>query len=175
MKIIEINKTETVMRNLSILFMFICVLCLFLLNGCGKTDKEIEEKEHSKEEAPQDEHSSEVALTDEQIKVMAIATEKLDLQNISGYIKVNGEVAVNPDQESKVGSIIPGRIRKIYVKEGSFVRAGQTLAVIENPQLIDMQVEYINAKNEYEYSKKEYERQLKLSSDNIGSKKTLNE
>ncbi|MBZ0202879.1 MAG: efflux RND transporter periplasmic adaptor subunit, partial [Ignavibacteria bacterium] len=47
--------------------------------------------------------------------------------------------------------------------------------VIENPQLIDMQVEYINAKNEYEYSKKEYERQLKLSSDNIGSKKTLNE
>lgn len=82
---------------------------------------------------------------------------------------------MNPHQESKVGSIIPGRIKKIYVKEGSFVKAGQTMAVIENPQLIDVQVEYINAKNEYEFSKREYERQLKLNSDNIGSKKTLNE
>jgi len=71
--------------------------------------------------------------------------------------------------------MIPGRIRKIYVKEGSFVKAGQTLAMIENPQLIDVQVEYINAKNEYEFSKREYERQLKLNNDNIGSKKTLNE
>ena len=35
-------------------------------------------------------------------------------------------------------------------------------------------MDYINAKNEYEYSKKEYERQLKLNSDNIGSGKTLN-
>lgn len=179
MKIIEINTTDTVMRNLGNFFMLICVFGLFHLGGCGKSENEVENKEHSGQEELTVEdgvsHSNEVALTDEQVKVMGIATTKLDQQNISGYIKVNGEVTINPDQESKVGSILPGRIRKIYVKEGSFVRAGQTLAIIENPDLINFQVDYINAKNEYEFSKKEYERQLKLNNDNIGSKKTLSE
>jgi len=163
-------------KKLKLLNIFITAIILFFA-GCNnessndklQTDKPKEEN-HSEEK-----ETSEVALTDDQIKLMGIESEKLTLENISGYIKVNGEVVINPDQESKVGSIIPGRIRKIYVKEGSYVRAGQTLAVIENPQLIDVQVEYINSKNEYEYSKKEYERQLKLNSDNIGSKKTLNE
>ncbi len=151
------------------------ITAIISLTGCNNDgQKEVSDK--PKEESHHDEESSvEAVLTEEQINIMGIESEKLQLQNISGYIKVNGEVVINPDQESKVGSIIPGRIRKIYVKEGSFVKAGQTLAVIENPQLIDVQVEYINAKNEYEYSKREYERQLKLNNDNIGSKKTLNE
>ncbi len=146
-----------------------------MILGCnneGSNEKTTTEK--PQEESHHDENPRAV-LTPEQIKLMGIESEKLQLQNLSGYIKVNGEVVINPDQESKVGSIIPGRIKKIYVKEGSFVKAGQTLAVIENPQLIDMQVEYINAKNEYDFSKREYERQLTLSGDNIGSKKTLNE
>ncbi|MCC6865519.1 MAG: efflux RND transporter periplasmic adaptor subunit [Ignavibacteria bacterium] len=162
------------------IFFVILIIALSILNGCSDSSKVNPEnkpgevnKEHSNEH--NDELNSEVLLTDEQIKFMEIKTEKLKLQNISGYIKVNGEVVINPDHESKVGSIIPGRIKKIYVKEGAFVRAGQTLAIIENPELINVQVEYINAKNEYEYSKKEYERQLKLNNDNIGSKKTLNE
>jgi cobalt-zinc-cadmium efflux system membrane fusion protein len=148
---------------------------LVLILGCnneGSNEKVTTEK--PKEESHHDEEPQAV-LTHEQIKLMGIESGKLQLQNLSGYIRVNGEVVINPDQESKVGSIIPGRIRKIYVKEGSFVKAGQTLAVIENPQLIDVQVEYINAKNEYEFSKREYERQLTLSGDNIGSKKTLSE
>jgi len=146
-------------------------------SGCGNENKAPVKDEHTEESGDNshDEHAEELALTEEQIKFMGIETQKLELQNISGYIKVNGEIMINPDNESKVGSMIPGRIRKIYVKEGSFVKAGQTLAMIENPQLIDVQVEYINAKNEYEFSKREYERQLKLNNDNIGSKKTLNE
>jgi len=157
-----------------IITLFAAVLVLiFGCNNEGTNEKVITEK--NSEEKHNEEETAETIITTEQVKLMGIESEKLQLQNISGYIKVNGEVVVNPDQESKVGSIIPGRIKKIYVKEGSFVKAGQTLAVIENPQLIDVQVEYINAKNEYEFSKREYERQLKLNSDNIGSKKTLNE
>jgi len=156
--------------------MKLIILFALLFTGCNN-EKINEKLETEKKEAENhvEEPSGELALTDEQIKTMGIESAKLELQNISGYIKVNGEVMINPDQESKVGSIISGRIRKIYVKEGSFVKAGQTLAIIENPDLINIQVDYINAKNEYEYSKSEYERQLKLNNDNIGSKKSLNE
>jgi cobalt-zinc-cadmium efflux system membrane fusion protein len=165
-------------RAIKFFLQLVCVIfiCCYL-NSCGNNDdknttvKEEQTDEHTDEHG--DEHSSEVALTDEQIKLMGIETVKLDLQNISGYIKVNGEVSINPDQESEVGSIIPGRIRKIYVKEGSFVKAGQVLASIENLDLVNAQVEYLEAKHEYEHAKVEYERQLKLASDNIGSRKEL--
>ncbi len=151
------------------------IAAIIFFTGCSNEGPKVQTEKHEEESHHEEEASTEAALTEEQIKLMGIESEKIGMQNISGYIKVNGEVVINPDQESKVGSIIPGRIKKIYVKEGSFVKAGQTLAVIENPQLIDIQVEYINAKNEYEYSKREYERQLKLNNDNIGSKKTLSE
>lgn len=153
------------------------LISFITFNGCSdESAKEKEQTEKPNQENHQeDEHEINVVLTEEQIKFMGIETEELKHQNISGYIRVNGEVMINPDKESKVGSIISGRVRKIYVKEGSYVRAGQTLAVIENPELINVQVEYINAKNEYEYVKREYERHLKLNSENIGSKKTLNE
>ena len=156
------------------------LILIIFYTGCNSkeeavnegTDVHSEEPEH-KEEG--DTHENEVALSEEQINLMGIELSKLESQNINGYIKVNGEIMLNQDNESKVGSIIPGRVRKIYVKEGSFVRAGQTLAVIENPDLINVQIDYINAKNEFEFSKQEYERQQKLRSDNIGSKKNLAE
>ncbi len=171
------------MKTISnIIQFFLCFLILsyfVAVNGCSnKSEAEMTEDEHtvqSEEKGHEEEQIDEISLTEEQIKFMGIQTQNLDYQNISGYIKVNGEVMMNPDNESKVGSLVSGRIKKIYVKEGSYVRAGQTLAIIENPELINVQVEYINAKNEYEYSKLEYERQLKLSKDNIGSKKTLAE
>ncbi len=161
------------------IFCFLALGYIVSINGCSdKSEAEMTGDKHlvqSEEKGHEEEQADEIALTDEQIKFMDIQTQNLDYQNISGYIKVNGEVIMNPDNESRVGSLISGRIKKIYVKEGSFVRTGQTLAIIENPELINIQVEYIHAKNEYEYSKLEYERQLKLSKDNIGSKKTLAE
>ena len=156
------------------------LLSLLVLCGCGeKTEsRRVEsstEKQNTeqKDEHHEDEHGSEVVLLEEQIKLMGIELEKVDFQNISGYIRVNGEVMINPDQESKVGSIIPGRVKKIYIKEGGYVRAGQTLAVIENLDLVNAQVEYLEAKHEYEHAKIEYDRQLRLASDNIGSQKEL--
>lgn len=156
------------------------LLLIIFFTGCSNKEKvnnegkddHTEEKGH-KEEG--DAHENEVALSEEQIRLMGIELSRLESQNINGYIKVNGEIMMNQDNESKVGSIIPGRVKKIYVKEGSFVRAGQTLAVIENPDLINVQVEYINAKNDFEFTKQEYNRQQKLNNDNIGSKKNLAE
>jgi len=155
------------------------LLLIIFFTGCNSKDEVTSESDvHTKDSEHKEEvdtHENEVALSEEQIKLMGIELSKLESQNINGYIKVNGEIMMNQDNESKVGSIIPGRVKKIYVKEGSFVRAGQTLAVIENPDLINVQVEYINAKNEYEFSKQDYERQQKLNIDNIGSKKNLAE
>lgn len=145
-------------------------LIVMIASGCGKDDKATTE-EHTDEH--EDHEQGELSLTTEQMNLMGIELVKIGNENISGYIKASGEIMINPDNESKVGSIIPGRVSKIYVKEGSNVRKGQTLAVIENPDLISAQVEYLEAKHEFNHAKTEYERQEKLSEGEIGSKKEL--
>lgn len=153
------------------------LLLMLISNGCSNKEEMKNEAKSDLEESGHKEkdelHGEEVALTEEQIRLMGIELTKIEVQNINGYIKVNGEIMMNQDSESKVGSIVPGRVAKIYVKEGSFVRKGQTLALIENPDLINAQVEYLEAKHEFEHSKTEFDRQQKLASDNIGSKKDL--
>lgn len=156
------------------------LILIIFYTGCGNKEEVNNDKKdiHSEDSGHKEEgdtHGNEVTLSEEQIRLMSIEVSKIGSQNINGYIKVNGEIMLNQDNESKVGSIIPGRVKKIYVKEGSFVRAGQTLAIIENPDLINVQVEYINAKNEFEFTKQEYNRQQKLNNDNIGSKKNFAE
>ncbi|MEZ4692325.1 MAG: efflux RND transporter periplasmic adaptor subunit, partial [Ignavibacteria bacterium] len=162
-------------NKLTVLIIFNIILS-FVISGCNSKEEVNNETGTEKhDEHEEGETNSEVALTQEQINLMGIEFSGIEARNINGYIKVNGELMMNQENESKVGSIIPGRVKKIYVKEGSFVRAGQTLAVIENPDLINVQVDYINAKNDFDFAKQEYDRQQKLSSDNIGSKKNFAE
>ena len=113
-------------KQIKLLFL----IATLFITGCNNDGVRENIHPDNKEISHEDEHSNEVYLTENQITIMGIETGKLAMQNISGYIKVNGEVIINPDYELRVGTIVPGRIRKIYVKEGSFVKAGQTLGNI---------------------------------------------
>ncbi|MBN8568043.1 MAG: efflux RND transporter periplasmic adaptor subunit [Ignavibacteria bacterium] len=154
------------MKQLKLIIIF---LALVVLTSCGKK----QEQQTEQKEEHHDENSNEVSLTAEQIKLMGIRTKPISDVNISGYIKVTGEVKINQEQESKVGGIISGRVKSVAVKEGSSVRAGQVLATIENVELVGVQSDYITAKNELEYAKQELDRQKKIS--DLTSKKTLAE
>lgn len=156
------------MKPIKLISIFILAI---LINSCANQEKtsETTEGHHDTHEG----HEDEITLTGEQINLVGIKFEKAEQKNITGYIKATGEVKINPDQESKVGGIIPGRIHSIRVKEGAYVGKGQILATIENVDLVNVQTDYALAKNELQFAKQEFERQKRLSEDNIGSKKTL--
>jgi cobalt-zinc-cadmium efflux system membrane fusion protein len=154
------------MKYIKLLIIFFVISAL---TSCGKK----EELHTEKKEEHHEENASEVSLTPEQIKLMGIQTKPITGVNISGYIKVTGEVKINQDQESKVGGIISGRVKSVSVKEGSTVRAGQVLATIENVELVGVQSDYISAKNELDYAKQELDRQKRIS--DLTSQKTLAE
>jgi cobalt-zinc-cadmium efflux system membrane fusion protein len=160
------------MKHLKIII--IIIFSLSILVSCGKKEEAVSEKKETKhEEHNEDENKTEVSLTEEQIKLMGIKVAPISDVNISGYIKVTGEVKINQEQESKVGGIISGRIKSVNVKEGSNVSAGQVLATIENIDLVSIQTDYISAKNDVEYAKQELDRQKRIS--DITSKKTIAE
>lgn len=148
------------------------IIILFALSvfiSCGKKQEQTSENKEEHHE----ENSDEVSLTSEQIKLMGIQTQRISNVNISGYIKATGEVKIDQEQESKVGGIISGRVKSIFVKEGSMVRAGQVLASIENVELVGIQTDYISAKNEMEFAKQELDRQKRVR--DLTSQKNLAE
>src|SRR3989338_5916509 len=53
------------------------------------------------------------------------------------------------------------------------VKKGQVIAIIQNPDFIDVQQDYLDYKSQLEYLKLEYERQEELSTGNINAKKTV--
>ena len=155
------------MKHLKIIAL---LFSLSILVSCGKKQEPVSEK---KEEHHEEENKTEVSLSGEQIKLMGIEVSPISNINISGYIKVTGEVMINQEQESKVGGIISGRIKSVNVKEGSNVSAGQVLATLENIDLVGIQTDYVTSKNEVEYAKQELDRQKRIS--DITSKKTIAE
>jgi len=56
---------------------------------------------------------------------------------------------------------------------GSTVTKGQTLAILENQEFIDIQQNYLETKNKLEYAEAEYKRHTELYKDDVYSQKNL--
>jgi len=66
-----------------------------------------------------------------------------------------------------------GFVKSTKLMPGNMVRKGQTLAIIENQDFIDIQQNYLEAKNKLELAKADYERQNELYKNDISSQKNM--
>jgi len=64
------------------------------------------------------------------IKVVAATSDSLP-----ATVDLTGEIAADPDKSARLAARVPGRIVEVKVKEGGRVTAGQTVAVLESPEL----------------------------------------
>ena len=130
------------------------------------TEKKAEEKE---EVLPE----NIVELRADQIKLAGIQTGVVELRNLSGTLKVNGVVSVAPENLATVCMPMGGFVKSTSLMPGNAVRKGQTLAVLENQDFIDLQQNYLEAKNKLEYAAAEYKRHNELYKDDVYSQKNV--
>ncbi|MHB9140978.1 MAG: efflux RND transporter periplasmic adaptor subunit [Paludibacter sp.] len=140
--------------------------CMVALVSCGNA-KQAENKEA--ENLPADI----VELRDDQIKLANIETGAIEMRSMSGTLKVNGVVSVAPQNLATVCMPMGGFVKSTSLVQGSTVRKGQTLAIIENQEFIDIQQNYLEAKNKLEYAEAEYKRHKELYKDDVYSQKNL--
>jgi len=140
-------------------------LLLMALFSCK--DKKVEQKEV--ENLPADI----VELRDDQIKLAKIEIGKIEMRNMNGSLKVNGIVAVAPQNLATVCMPMGGFIKSTTLMPGNAVRKGQTLAVIENPEFIDLQQNFLETKNKLDFAEAEYKRHTELFKDDVYSKQNL--
>ncbi|NMB81489.1 MAG: biotin/lipoyl-binding protein, partial [Ignavibacteria bacterium] len=138
----------------------------FLLIGCGAN-------EEAKKEEGHEEHSEIVKLSAESIKQIKLETETVSLQPFTGYLTIPAKVITNQDNEAQIGSLVQGRVHRVFVKVGDFVTAGQILMTVEGLDVGEIKAGFLIAKAALDYTKANYERQRKLFDEKIGSQKVL--
>ncbi|MDD4968662.1 MAG: efflux RND transporter periplasmic adaptor subunit [Paludibacter sp.] len=145
---------------------FILVL-LIALSSCNGGKKPVEAK--AEEIIPE----NIVELREDQIKLANIEMGAIDLKSMSGTLKVNGTVSVAPQNLATVCMPMGGFVKSTNLMPGNVVRKGQTLAILENQEFIDIQQNYLEAKNKLELAKADYDRQNELYKSDVSSQKSM--
>lgn len=114
-----------------------------------------------------------VKLSPEQAKNINLKTGGVTMQHISTSLKLNGQIDVPPQNLVSVSIPLGGYLKSTKMLPGMQVLKGQLLAVMEDPQYIQLQQDYLSAKNRLNYAVKEYERQKELNSSKASSDKIL--
>jgi RND family efflux transporter MFP subunit len=145
------------------------LLGIILLSGsCSKGDKKVSEAAAA-EVLPDDI----VELRDDQIKLAGVELGAIELHTLGNILKLNGTVSVAPQNEATVSMPLGGFIRNTTLFPGNAVSKGQTLAVIENQDFIDIQQNYLEAKNKLQYAEAEFIRHTDLFKNDVYSEKNL--
>jgi len=87
----------------------------------------------------------------------------------------NGVLVLPPQSHATVTIFMDGIVKNISYLSGEFVKKGELLAVLENPEYIVLQQSYIESHAQEEFLEAEYRRQEMLADDEVASKKRLQE
>ena len=162
----------------------ISVAMLLLLFSCGQEHIEGDGHDHGNETAQHSEddghghgeehEEGEIHLTKEQIETMNIQFGDLSQIKVNDYVSTTGTLGLPPISFSSVSAVAEGFIKKSHrLVEGDYVRKGQQLAELENPDFIQRQQEYLETTAELTYLHQELERQQKLVDAEAGIEKKV--
>ena len=145
------------MKKLVLIFLSISII------SCSK-------EEATKEEIPAV-SGDQVTLTELQIKNAGIETQILNNLDIAHKITLTGQIDVPPQGMASVSAPSGGYVRVSRFMPGNYVQKGQTLAMLENPELVQLQQDYLLAKSNLKYANQDYSRQKDLNENKASSDK----
>ena len=160
-----------------ITFIATIVVLIFSFSAC-KNDKQTEgqsaeTKKVDKEEAHEEVMPTIATLTEEQIKTVGIQLGVIEQKELTATIRANGLLKVPNNNKANATSLYGGVIKTLNVQIGDYVKKGQVIATIANPQFIQLQEEYLSTASRITFAEQELSRQKELFEGNAGAKKNL--
>ncbi|SFF36429.1 CusA/CzcA family heavy metal efflux RND transporter [Thermoflexibacter ruber] len=150
------------------LAVFIFLMLSLLLTSCDGVEEKLTETQETISQA-----SNKVELTTEQFANAGIELGELSQMNVSKTLKVNGMIDVPPQNLVSISIPMGGFIKNTEMLQGLKVKKGQVLAVIENPDFIQLQQDYLDTQSKLEYAQAEYERQAEMQKEKVTSEKLV--
>ncbi|MDP1763686.1 MAG: efflux RND transporter periplasmic adaptor subunit [Sediminibacterium sp.] len=112
-----------------------------------------------------------IMLTDAQLKNAGVQTGNLEKQSISSILKVNGMIDVPPQNMITISVPLGGYLKYTKLLPGMYVKKGESIAIMEDQQYIQLQQDYLTAKAKLVFARQEYERQKELNQSKASSDK----
>jgi len=112
-----------------------------------------------------------IIITDAQFVSSNLELGKITKQEFSTSVKANGMFDVPPENKATISAYFAGYVKNISLLPGDRVKKGQVLFTLENPEYVQIQQDFLEAKSKLDYLKADYERQKLLYTDNVTSQK----
>lgn len=153
-------------------------MTILFLSACNSTVQNKEntsaKNETSKEEEIHEEEEEAIAvLTEEQVINAGVQLGSIQMKELTATIKANGVLKVPNSHKANATSLYAGVIKGLNVQIGDYVKKGQVIATIANPQFIQLQEEYLSIYSKITFAEQELARQRELFEGNAGAKKNL--
>jgi len=145
------------------------IIILSIFTSCNDTINE------NNEQSIVEFHDEEtmVELTTAQYKMAEIKLGKIKQKTLSNVLKVNGVMDVPPQNLVSVSAPLGGFVYSTELLQGMKIKKGQLLAVMEHPDYVQLQQDYIDKKSKLEYLTLEFNRQEELNKQNVNSAKVF--
>jgi cobalt-zinc-cadmium efflux system membrane fusion protein len=114
-----------------------------------------------------------VEMRADQIKLANIELGAVEIRPVGKILKVNGIVTVAPQNLATICMPLGGFIKNTSLLPGNAVTRGQILAVIENQDFVDIQQNYLEAKNKLIFAEADYNRHLDLYKNDVYSEQNV--
>jgi cobalt-zinc-cadmium efflux system membrane fusion protein len=150
------------MKN-TIIFM----LLVIVLQACGSKETTITNVPNSVVSVEN------IEVNKSQLANADVTTEVPIEMGIGSVVRVTGTVEVPPQNKTAISFPFGGFVKSVPVLDGMSVKKGQVLVTVEDPLLIELQQDYLEASSQLEYLKQEYDRQKSLGDQQVNSGKTV--
>jgi len=111
------------------------------MTSCGEKKTIESEETHTEEAGHEEAETNVVSLTEEQLKTGGISLGPIEMKNLRTSIRANGTLTVPNQNKALITSLSSGVLSSLTIQPGSYVRKGQTVATIINPDAAGIQQE----------------------------------
>lgn len=140
---------------------------LFLITSCGSKTVTEEATDSTVVE------SSVANLTEKQVQSIGITTGTLEQKSFSTILKVSGKIDVPPQNLVSVSVPLGGYLKSTHLIPGMFVRKGESIAIIEDQQYIQLQQDFLTTQSKISFLENEFQRQKELNQSKASSDKVF--
>jgi cobalt-zinc-cadmium efflux system membrane fusion protein len=140
----------------------IILFIIFLFWSCSEKEASLENSEQS---------TDLIVLTAAQMKQAGIVVDTVREEYISGTILLQGKVEAPPQNLISISVPLGGYLKSTDLLPGMKVQKGQRLALLEDPQYVQLQQDYLTGKIKLVQLESEFKRQTELFGQKAQSEK----
>lgn len=159
------------MKYIIILLAF--TVSLTSCSGDKKTASNEQQEEPHEGEEHQEETATTVSLTSIQLKTAGITLGQIQMKNLRTSIRANGTLSVPNQNKALITSLSSGVLKSLSIQPGNYVRKGQVVASIVNPEAAQTQQQLQGVLAQISLTEIELKRQQTLVAGNAAPLKNV--